>query len=303
MCGYIDTHRLYYSTMGLEPVKKRLASHSDFAEYAATLQAAGRLPDIWVLRAVAVGAPSREKLPDGEAADAVAAPAAVAGGGGGDGGSHASSARSSVQQMDFRDALLLRDASEVAQCALCDSPGAVQAAHIMPQGHSEQYAAEEGLKKAKERAGILSLYQPCNGFLLCDGCHDFFDAFLWSVDSERKVVVSGALAAHVPRLAGFAGKQLFPDDAAASDTVRRNLPLPGVWAWHFRAYERTTAARRDTAALKVFHCSRCEKSYALERRKDAHQSLCTATKVPPKNYATPARGGAGGGGDDDGGAM
>jgi len=156
-------------------------------------------------------------------------------------------------------------------------------------------------------AGLTSLYDTRNGFLLCDQCHDLFHAFLWTVDSERKVVVSGALSANVPELAAFAGKQLFPDDGAAAALVALNRPLPGVWAWHFQAYERAATARHAEAALKLFSCARCKRRYVQKWRKDKHEVMCTAAAVPPKHFLTPAGkmglaaaagggGGAGGGG-------
>jgi hypothetical protein len=40
LCGYTDSHRLYYSTIQLAPKKKKLTSEADFAGYADTLGAA-----------------------------------------------------------------------------------------------------------------------------------------------------------------------------------------------------------------------------------------------------------------------
>lgn len=91
-----------------------------------------------------------------------------------------------------------REASGAAEsdpsCALCGGESDVQAAHIVPQSSSEaDLVATE----------LYDFYDIRNGFLLCDQCHDFFDAGLWSVDAERKVVLSEALIADVRRLAGF----------------------------------------------------------------------------------------------------
>jgi len=295
MCGYTDTHRLYYSTVGLVPEKKKLASEADFAAYAETLQMAGHLPDIWLLRAAAAEVPSPDQLPAAEAA------AAAAGGAGAGGAS--SSGRSSAQQSAFRNALLRRDATgSDPHCALCGTDSDIQAAHILPQKRSDQFTTEGGLDKAMTAAGLVDLYDPRNGFLLCDQCHDFFDAYLWSVDSELKVVVSDALATYVPSLSAFVGKQLFSDDDAASLVARTNRPLPGLWLWHFQAYKRTTAARHTEAALKLFECSRCRKRYVHEWRKNKHEATCTAAGVPAKHFYTPARkGGDGGSGAAGGG--
>ena len=283
-CLYSDSSRIYYSIDGLEPTKKKLASAADFDCYFKELGFSGQLPDLWMLRAA--GAPSPEQLLAPEAAAA-----AGAGGGGGAGGGAASSGRSSAQQSAFRHALLLRDAggSKDACCALCGSVSDVQAAHILPQGRSDQFSREESLETAMVAAGLASVYDTCNGFLLCDQCHDFFDAFLWSVDKDRKVVVSGALAANVPALAGFAGKQLFPDEEGASLVSVNNRPLPGVWAWHFEAYRKTTAARRAKAALELFACGRCQKRFVQQWRRDDHESVCLAAQVPAKHFTTPAR--------------
>ena len=308
MCGYGDSHRLYYSSVGLLATKKKLASAADFAEYADSLGAAGRLPDIWVLRAPADAVPSPEQLPT---AEAVAVGGAGGGGAGDGGGAASSSGRSSAQQTAFRDALLRRDAtdSENGLCALCGTDSDVQAAHILPQKRSDQFTRSGGLHDAMATAGLANLYDTCNGFLLCDQCHDFFDAYLWSVDSEQVVVMSNALTANVPSLAAFSGKQLFPDNTAASLVARMNRPLPGVWVWHFQAFKSATAARHANAALKLFDCSRCKKRYVQEWRKDKHEATCTAVRVPAKHYFTPATkqgsaasggGGAGAGGGGGG---
>jgi len=164
----------------------------------------------------------------------------------------------------------------------------VQAAHILPQKCSDQFPRSGGLHDAMATAGLANLYDTCNGFLLCDQCHDFFDAYLWSVDSEQVVVMSNALTANVPSLAAFSGKQLFPDNTAASLVARMNRPLPGVWVWHFQAFKSATAARHANAALDLFDCSRCKKRYVQEWRKDKHEATCLAVRVPAKHYFTPA---------------
>jgi hypothetical protein len=158
-CGYSDSHRLYYSTGGLEPAKKKLASAADFVVYTRTLRVYGRLPDIWLLRAAVAEVPSPDQLPTVEAAAAGAA----------DGAS--SSGRSSAQQSSFRNALLRRDASGAdPHCALCGTDSDIQAAHILPQKRTDQFTTEDGLDKAMEAAGLVDLYDVRNGFLLCDQC-------------------------------------------------------------------------------------------------------------------------------------
>lgn len=281
VCGYTPSHRLYYSSIAPTPTKKKLASEDDFKEYyRGSLDAAWYLPDIWMLRAAAAEVPSPEQLPAGEAA-------AAAGGGGTDGAA-SSSGRSSVQQSAFREAVLRRDADDVdPHCALCSSISDVQAAHIMPLKRRDESTFEEGLDAALKAAELSSLYDTCNGFLLCDQCHDFFDAYLWSVDSELKVVVSDALAANVPDRAAFKGKQLFAD-APASPVAVRHRPPPGVWAWHLKAFEKATTSRRAEAKLKLFDCSRCKKRFVTEWRKNKHENTCTAASVPAKHFFTPA---------------
>ena len=123
--------------------------------------------------------------------------------------------------------------------------------------------------------------------MLCDQCHDFFDAYHWSVDSERKVVVSAALMAFVPETAGYVGKQLFPDAGAASPLAELNRPLPGLWAWHFKTYGRAREARHAEVADKLHFCGKCNKPYVQEWRRDKHQKTCTAEKVPTKHFFTP----------------
>ena len=154
----------------------------------------------------------------------------------------------------FRAALLLRDASgsQDAHCALCGSLSDVLAAHVLPpQEHSDPFMPDDELRAVMMAAGLFNLYDTCNGFLLHDQCLSFFESFLWSVDSEGKVVMSDDMMAAVPHLAGFAGRLLFPDDAAVPAANLRQRPLPGLWAWHYQAYLKATAARQSKATATM----------------------------------------------------
>ena len=300
MDNYVDTFRLYYHSAGSAPTKKKLACAADFVAYYATLRMAGRLPDIWVLRAAEM--PSPEQL----YATEVAAAGAGGGAGGGVRGSASTSNRSSTQQSGFRNALIRRDASGSADahCSLCGQLGEVEAAHIMPQKRTDQFTRAGGLEAAMTAAGLVDLYDPRNGFLLCTSCHGFFDSYLWSVDSEGKVELSDALAANVPSLAVCAGTVPFPDSADVPLVERLNRPLPGVFAWHYQAYQMTTAARHGKVALELFDCSRCKQRFSQEWRKNKHEPSCSAVKVSKSNFYTPAgKAGRDADGDGDGDAA
>lgn len=274
--------RLYYSTTGLQPVKKKLFCEADFVDYAETLVTDGQLPDIWVLRADSAHFPSPEILPDASAPRSGS-------------GSVTSSRRSSAQQSDFRNALLLRDAASGGDvhCALCGSVSALQAAHIIPQRRPDQFTSEDGgLSSAMAAAGLVTVYDPRNGFLLCDQCHDFFDAYLWTVDAEQKVVLSNALVSNVPSLAGCAGRQLFPEDATASIAYVANRPMPSVWAWHYQTFIKTTEVRHaKKVTMKMFDCRKCRRRYVKSGSRDAHEATCTAARVPAANFFTPEKAG------------
>ena len=257
-CGYEDSHRLYYSTIELVSKKMKLTSEADFATYATNMAVAGHLPDIWMLRAAAAEVPSPPQLPViGEVGISVA------------------SSRSSAQQSNFRDALFFRDGSD-AVCALCGSDSDLQAAHILPRACHDVFTTEEGLFDAMIAAGLVSRFDVRNGFLLCDQCHDFFDAYLWSVDSERNVVVSAALMAFAPATAGYAGKQLFPDEGTATPLVAFNRPLPGLWAWHYATYGRARRARHAEARDRLHFCGKCNKPYVRPSSQMTHEDTCTA---------------------------
>lgn len=274
--NYVDSYRLYYYSAGSAPTTKKLACEADFVAYYLTLRMAGRLPDIWVLRAAEM--PSPEQL--------LAAEAAGGAGGGARGGS---SNRSSTQQSDFRVGLILRDASgSDVHCALCGKFGEVEAAHIMPQKRSDQFTRGDGLKAAMAAAGLVNLYDSHNGILLCTQCHGFFDSYLWAVNSEGEVELSNALTANVPTLAIFAGKVLFPDNPEIPFVVRANRPFLGVFAWHYQAYQKTTAARHGNVELEIFDCSRCKQRFAQEWRKNKHEVTCLAEAVPKLNFFTPS---------------
>jgi hypothetical protein len=94
--------------------------------------------------------------------------------------------RSSQQQDEFRASLLRRDGT---MCVLC-GPGRafelrnVEAAHIVPQGSPSDVL---------DRYGLTSLWDTCNGVMLCGLCHEVFDQHLWYVDGDGKAVVSGVL--------------------------------------------------------------------------------------------------------------
>ncbi len=171
----------------------------------------------------------------------------------------------------------MKDDVKDAHCTLCSTyTETLYAAQIMHQKRSidgPQVAHPSGLIDDMKAAGLANLYDTCNGVLLCDQCHDFFDEFLWSVDSEGKVVVSAAFAASVPSMARLARKVLFPDDPAPSLVARANRPLTGVWAWHFKAF----SSKEEEAALELFECGRCTKRYATKGGKDNHEATCTDT--------------------------
>lgn len=257
-CGYEDSHRLYYYTMELVPKMMKLTSEADFATYASTVAVAGNLPDIWMMRATESAGSSISQLP------------AL-----GEDGKSVASSRSSAPQTDFRDALFLRDGSDAA-CALCGSDSDLQAARILPRKCHDVFTTEEGLFDAMIAAGLVSRFDVRNGFLLCDQCHDFFDAYLWSVDSERNVVVSAALMAFAPATAGYAGKQLFPDEGTATPLVAFNRPLPGLWAWHYATYGRARQARHAEARDRLHFCGKCNKPYVRPSSQMTHEDTCTA---------------------------
>ena len=108
------------------------------------------------------------------------------------------------------------------------------------------------------------------------------------------------MAANVESMAGFAGKQMFPDDAENSLDAKPDRPRESLWAWHFKVYERTTAARQADAALKLFECSTCKERFASQNGINQHAKRCQGTGVLAKNFFTPAgkpeRGAGGGGG-------
>jgi hypothetical protein len=75
-----------------------------------------------------------------------------------------------------------------------------------------------------------------------------------------------------------------------------------VFAWHYQAYQKTTAARHGKVELEIFDCSRCKQRFAQEWRKNKHEGTCLAETVPKSNYFTPA-GKVGRDADGDGGAA
>jgi len=253
---WADGTRLYYTSRLGERAQMQL-SEEGFVAYCDELFITGSLRDIWVLRAAAPG-----RRFTGDSDDYCR---------GFSGGGYTTS------ESDFRRALLLRDASDTADagCALCGAVDDVQAAAIVPQ----QFPTAAERERAMADAELFSLDDLANGFLLCDQCHDCFAAYLWSVNDAGRVVLSHALTTHFPRLAGFAGKVLFPDGVDVSAAVRRARPIRSVWAWHFRAYEKATAARHGGVGLTLSACTRCDRRFVAEWRQDRHEATCTGAAV------------------------
>jgi len=172
-----------------------------------------------------------------------------------------------AMQEAFYKAVCSRDAI----CALCGGDDDVKAAHIM---RSEPFGTVDELRKALEVVKLVTVIDTRNAILLCYKCHDVFDAGLWSVDAKGKVVMSRALTTHFPHLAGIAGRQLYPD-VPADSLAGNNRPTRFMWAWHFEAYKKVTAARGD-AALELLDCPECDRQYVTERHCEKHKAKCAA---------------------------
>lgn len=192
-----------------------------------------------------------------------------------DRGSAASSSRDSSRQSAFRKALLMRDGAE--KCALCDAPDNIHAAHILPWK-----------TPPAELRGVdcLDPFQACNGILLCSACHEYFDAFLWSVDACGNVVVSNALLEFVDVGAAYrthhGTKFMIP-------SVGRNFPDPRAYAYHHTKFKEAQACRVDVAAVLPHTCGKCQQRFKKEKRRDAHEASCTALSVTPSSIFTPVR--------------
>jgi hypothetical protein len=82
-------------------------------------------------------------------------------------------------QKSFRAALMKRDQH---QCALCESPGFLEAAHIYPKKGDRTIPFDS--------TGFTNRYCTQNGILLCKRCHRFFDRGYWWIELKDNKYVA-----------------------------------------------------------------------------------------------------------------
>lgn len=327
LAEYTDSARLYYRSAGTRQPIVKLESAAGFAIFVKDGRRLQHCPDIYMLREAEKRSP--EELPptatvEGAAAAAVAtasssssaslssssastssssastssssasssAPATdFYGGRGGSIGLFSSPCRSYHNlgvQRKFHNAVFRRNPPP--HCALCDRNSYLDAVSIIPQDHSRLFKNDDEREAVMVDAGLADVYDTCNGIVLCEECHHYFDAHLWSVDSKWKVVVTDALAAKSKKLCSFSGKQLF------LDVPEGRRPLAGALAWHHRMLVRKAEARKEMAARYTYLCEKCSEEIALK------EGVATCD-WPVRTSLTPTCGkkAALGGGSGDGG--
>ena len=219
-----------------------------------------------------------------------------AGGAEGVGASSTSTGRHKALQDVFVQQLRRRDKGPDGKprCVLC-GPDFValphtpaEAAHVIPW--------ERPIADVLE-AGLLSPWDVRNGVLLCHACHTQFDAHLWHVGPDDRVVVADALLEAAdesvrrywePRNKRRLVRPLPPNDAS--------WPLPQTWAVHARG----VGAKQEKRHAKSFPCDACGHLCKSARGVKQHKAVGACGRHVRQVFVTPhlrrRGGGAAGGG-------
>lgn len=166
------------------------------------------------------------------------------------------SGRSSNQQEAFRNGVIRRDGTDMCVvCGLVEITTEVEAAHVLEL----QSVTIEELDKCK----LADANDVRNGIMLCTTCHGFFDAYLWYVDDDNKIVVADALLQCTDtRVRSFwlDRSQKFIRKPE-SDLYLGFWPVPATWKFRERMFNAARTARHAAADLAEaagkLKCPRC----------------------------------------------
>ena len=202
-----------------------------------------------------------------------------------------STGRLSGFQNLFKEQVRQRDVGPDGKprCVLCgpDFPGLPhtppEAAHVIRW--------ERPIADVKE-AGLLSAWDVRNGVMLCKACHTQFDAFLWHVGPDDRVVVANALLDADDEVvrrywAKRNGRRLVrplpPHDAS--------WPLPPTWAAHARG----VGAKQKKRHAKDFPCDVCGHLCKDAQGVKQHKDMGACGRHARQVFVTPRRRRRGGG--------
>lgn len=164
------------------------------------------------------------------------------------------------------------------KCVVCEH--AIQkhlvGAHIVPV---------KSKKEELKAAGLPSAYEVRNGVTLCSHCHALFDAGFFYFDNDGKLVVSAALAAHVPEWKARQGTSIH---RTTERTRAPNWPEPPMIEWRRQDYDIQQAARHADDH-DPFHCKKCDKGYVDKKAYQRHEKSCEKSmpmKTPMKKPET-----------------
>jgi hypothetical protein len=173
------------------------------------------------------------------------------------------SSRGSAQTC-FKNALVHRDTpSDVSPvCALCQSPTAVQGAHIYPVNAKRSVNFNS--------TSLHNKYDTCNGLLLCSVCHGYFDNGYWWI-----VLVNGDYFSHLSDALKEVDETRRNQHLAKLrlDSSKKGAPDNDCLLVQANFCEQRRQERLDLLESKPWGCEKCcstKTRYATEKGLQAH---------------------------------